>query len=534
MLGLFATTWRQSGKAHWTTPLPMELPIPGLASEVKYDDLKAPGLWAIVAEDGESLVAAVDRIRSIPLFYGLSVDNQQLFVSDRAEWVRERLDVKEVSSRARSEFLKTGYVVGDKTLFPGVHQLLAGQYLRAKATGGVVDLQVLDYFVFARKPPEGIGRRELVQGLASACDSSINRLVELSGNRRLIIPLSGGGDSRLIATLLSRKCPQKIVTFSYGDPSTGDANISRKVAQELGLPWHFVPYSLQNWSKWRDLPEMEHCVDLAHQYVSTPSLQDWPAVYELRKRGVIQPDDILVPGHAGDMPTGNMTVREFLPPVRETRLAQMIVNKHYVLWPDKILGIQNSANLESALASVPSGWNGDTDPASLISAADSWNWRERQSKYIANAVRVYEAFDLAWWLPLWDKEFTEYWTNVPLEFRLGRSFYREFVAATYFLAAGNTQSYHDVAQGIPLGAVGLVERVLPAKMSTALRRRVAIRLRKKSMARSYLGSEGWITPAIKEEFAGVGAGNNAFFALETLLYIAQGHEGMRPTFASHL
>jgi asparagine synthase (glutamine-hydrolysing) len=47
------------------------------------------------------------------------------------------------------------------------------------------------------------------------------------------------------------------------------------------------------------------------------------------------------------------------------------------------------------------------------SSLESWNWQERQAKFIANAVRVYEFWGYEWRLPFWDAEVVDFWAAVP-------------------------------------------------------------------------------------------------------------------------
>src|SRR5690606_13164563 len=68
---------------------------------------------------------------------------------------------------------------------------------------------------------------------------------------------------------------------------------------------------------------------------------------------------------------------------------------------------------------------------SLASAYELWDWQERQAKYIANSVRVYEFYKCDWWLPLWDMEFTEFWRDVPLTLRRERLWFKTWITSLY-------------------------------------------------------------------------------------------------------
>ena len=85
------------------------------------------GFYALIQFNERQLFAAVDRVRSIPLFYGQKGNN--FFLSDSAEWVRQQVGNHEMDETAKQEFLLTGYVTGSDTLYPDVKQLQAGEAL---------------------------------------------------------------------------------------------------------------------------------------------------------------------------------------------------------------------------------------------------------------------------------------------------------------------------------------------------------------------------------------------------------------------
>lgn len=84
---------------------------------------KLNGFFALVVQKGDTVLAAVDRVRSIPLFYGQ--EKGEIFLSDDAEWIRKNVGDTELDPVARQEFLFTGYVTGKETIFPHVRQLQA-------------------------------------------------------------------------------------------------------------------------------------------------------------------------------------------------------------------------------------------------------------------------------------------------------------------------------------------------------------------------------------------------------------------------
>jgi len=51
-----------------------------------------------------------------------------------------------------------------------------------------------------------------------------------------------------------------------------------------------------------------------------------------------------------------------------------------------------------------------------------------ESKLYVNALRIYDFFGLDWRLPLWDRDYVDFWTRVPLDLRLGRSLMKQYAS----------------------------------------------------------------------------------------------------------
>ena len=55
---------------------------------------KLNGFFSVVHQHGDRILAAVDIIRSIPLFY--TINNNHIFISDDARWILEQRDRKKI------------------------------------------------------------------------------------------------------------------------------------------------------------------------------------------------------------------------------------------------------------------------------------------------------------------------------------------------------------------------------------------------------------------------------------------------------
>lgn len=392
------------------------------------------GFFNVVAVGKDRCFAAVDRLRSFPLFYGTA--HGELFLSDEADWVRRQVGDIRRDTVAEREFLLTGYVTGADTLYPNVRQLQAGEYLFAHRSGGALTLRKGRYFRFQRMadPPE---LPDAFAQLDHTMVSAINRLIEVADGRTIVVPLSGGYDSRLIVALLKRLGYPNVLTFTYGRPGNREARVSQQVAESLGFEWRFVPYSNELWCEWFATPERERFFSSAHQHVSVPILQDWPAIWTLTVEGAVPRESVFVPGHTGDFIAGGHALRRFIGArrVSKAQLVEGIRERHYSLWPSSAKEREvMRRRIRERLDPLPSeALNG----VRAIDAHDTWNWQERQSKFIMNSLRAYEFWGHHWWTPLWDAEVIRFWERVPLADRLDTGLLRAYVNQQYAATIGS-------------------------------------------------------------------------------------------------
>lgn len=371
------------------------------------------GSWAAAVAVGESLVLAVDRTRTIPLFYhatdGRAADDPAELCADGA--------LDDITS---IEFLFTGFVTGSDTLTPDVRQVRAGEVveLRLDHADRGLDRRAKRYRRFLPTADAADDAAALSAGLMEALEHAFARCIQRLDGRRAVIPLSGGLDSRVVAAMLKRGGVEDALCFTYGDPDHDEVARSRDVAAALGYRWVHVPYSARDWRRWMNLPHMTAYWDFAGRFASLPLVQDWAALYELREHFGDEPL-VFIPGHTLDMLAGgHLRSRPDRAPAsgRDARqAAEMILSReagHFHLWPLQWLAKDDRAALRErvireidVLDEYPLATNADL--------GQLWNHDHRQARFIVNSVRAYEFFGHEWMVPGWDHELTDFFLAVP-------------------------------------------------------------------------------------------------------------------------
>lgn len=374
---------------------------------------RANGCFAMVYEGKDFTLAAVDRTRSIPLFY--TPDGR---LADSSEAL-DPLSIEHILAQDRGvweEFLITGFVSGNDTLHPNIFQIPAGHYLLLQDGNKPV---LKAYHKYQHTSESRLSEKDLSAQLDEIHRKITQRLIDSLNGRCAVIPLSGGWDSRLIAYLLKQANYPSVYAFSYEAKNNPEAQISQKVAGHLNIPWLFVEHTHQSWYRAYFSEERKKHYKYAVNATSSAHIQDWLAVTELKRQNLIPRDSVFIPGHTGDfLQSGH------LPPaygiaaeLSKTELIGQILARHYRLW--KHLSESEIEGFRRRIASVveiPEQMSA-MEAASLF---EYWELQERQAKFIVNSVRVYEDLGYDWRLPLWDAELMDFWAEVPLKFRLGR------------------------------------------------------------------------------------------------------------------
>jgi len=174
------------------------------------DELR--GMFAFAIWDGRarSLLLVRDRLGQKPLFY-YRTPNGVIFASEINALLQSGVVPRRVNAAAISHYLTYQYVPHPLTAFEGIMKLPPAHYLRLTANGAVEKRR---YWLPRVEPDESLGEER--------CSKRVRALLEESVRLRLMsdVPvgafLSGGVDSSIIVSLMSRQGRDGVQTFSIG------------------------------------------------------------------------------------------------------------------------------------------------------------------------------------------------------------------------------------------------------------------------------------------------------------------------------
>lgn len=362
------------------------------AEDLKQIVINLRGIFLIVIWRDEKVFAVSDITRTFPLFYFLRDKNLQ--ITDNI-WTFSTSVRKCMSEEARSEFLCTGYTIGNKTVYDSISQIQAAEILEFNHYS-CISIEYWNYLgtSILDNEPQLLQKKAL-----TLIEKSMQRLINSLDGKTALVPLSGGYDSRLILASLKKLRYKKVQCYTYGDPKSKDAKIAKEIAIKLGYPICFVSLTPQFIKTEFELNLLKKYMKFAFNGVSVPHLQDFLVVKYLNKKNLIPADSVFIPGHSGDIFAGTHIVGVGENCIRKD-VENAIIKKHF--WLSK----------HSRRWTV--NYNNSAPPFSNM---ENWSWKERQSKFIVNSIRTYEFFGYESRIPLWDIDIASFYKNVPLRYK---------------------------------------------------------------------------------------------------------------------
>lgn len=400
---------------------------------------KLNGCWSVILknENTKTVTLAVDRQRSIPLFYRKS--NKTLVVSDNIYDLVDKTKQKvKFDETSEYQFLLTGFVTGEKTLIEDVLQVEPSCYIDFDS-----DLNKIkhEYFCYFPKQQQIKDVDTLENDLYEIILKVKTRLALACKEKQVIVPLSGGNDSRLILWMLKESGVKNVLCYTYGVDTNPQKNIAKALAESFNYKWVFIEYSKEKWNESLSDKAAKDYFIFASNGVSLPHIQDYPAVKELHEKGLISGKAMFLPGHVGDAWANEFATKSLdehypLPPqeyhsgfkdIFDSHLISFLVYRHFMFFPisKKDWGKDEFQKVIDKVRSEIEG--GKQERKEDIWKALEWILKGRTSLWIVNSVRTYEYYNASFYLPLADYELINFFQKLPLEHIIDRNLYARVV-----------------------------------------------------------------------------------------------------------
>lgn len=378
------------------------------------------GHFAVVWQDDRKTVAATDPIASVPLSYRSDGVGEITLTGAPSRLMK---DGDEASPDQTMIMAMAGFTIGNESLYPAIRPIGCGRVLVIDADG---EADLVRYHRYLPNPQQSdeVALRAQLRDLTLAI---MEKMVRSLDGRTIAVPLSAGLDSRLIVSALKEIGYDDVVCFSYGRSGNHEAEAARKIASKLGYDWHFIAHTPQQQAQTFENEDCRRFIgSFADSLQAIPFQQDFFAVGEVRRLGLVPEDAVFVNGQSGDFIAGNHIPGELAesPP---QPLFDAFAGKHLGMWAC----LKTPANM----ARVERVFSGEKDDCTTSAEFDpedfalyeALEYENRQCKYVVAGQRTYEWHGFEWRLPLWDRAFIDFWEKAPLEVKLTERLYREML-----------------------------------------------------------------------------------------------------------
>ena len=221
------------------------------------------------------------------------------------------LDHIEVDPAGLASMLTFGYHIGDLTILKDVKCLPNACHLECQAGNGHLHIDRYWNYPFGVLEPIKGTEDELAEALHGHLMSALKR--QLRGVNKILLPISGGLDSRTMAGLLHQSgFSGEVLAYSYGQPSSRDVRYGRAIARKLGYrhvaiptPVDFVTHSVAEdaWlfdAEWS--AELHWAVRFAYRDPSLGDTSDYHVLSGMFGDIVLGSDRFNYRRKAGDIP----------------------------------------------------------------------------------------------------------------------------------------------------------------------------------------------------------------------------------------
>ena len=212
-----------------------------LKIEEKIGELRGSFCGVIFEKATESLFCFVNQTGEKPIYYVQSADvtvvaSHNNILTDMLKQLHICVEPDLLSCR---ELIATGSILHGKTPFCGVRRLMAGKYLYIKDG----QQEECRYHMFCNIPEHKETLEECVVEMDKRFRKAVDRIFAKNAEYGYDSEgdLSGGLDSRMVAWVAHDLGYRNILNICYSQSKAIDHTTSRKIAQDLGNEYLFLP-----------------------------------------------------------------------------------------------------------------------------------------------------------------------------------------------------------------------------------------------------------------------------------------------------
>ena len=198
------------------------------------------GVFGSWGWDGSDFQLVTDAFGYLPYYYHYDPVSHDLLVSDSPQMIAAKLSEVRFDSLALGFFSRTGFMIGDRTIYEQVKRVPAESVLRWSSSG----LEIKSSPITSSHDHPGTPE-EAVDGFIDRFQEAMRLRSSISGE--LVMPLSSGRDSRmmLLSLIDLGVNPRELITI--GGHQNADVRIASSLSTSLGIPFRHITGSDGSW-----------------------------------------------------------------------------------------------------------------------------------------------------------------------------------------------------------------------------------------------------------------------------------------------
>jgi len=391
------------------------------------------GHFSLVIVKKNITIIAVDKIRSTPIFFS-KIEETFYIDHDPKKLTINNKFVNDINKSAVLEISMSGYTIGNKTIYKNLHSLKAGELaIFDKST-----FEIHQYFKYCCDVREN--DFNYIDALSKLTIKTFKKMLDSIGERQIVIPLSAGNDSRLVASILKELGATNVICYSYGSLGNFEADTAKLIAEKLGYEWFFIPLMHKGEKTFYASTEYKEYLKFSETYSSVPYIQSLSTIKYLKESKIIDDDAVFINGNSGDFISGlhldyliNRDDGEVVDTEsRKATILNSIIKKHFSLWGDLSTTVNINRIKKSLWNEIESSCGILTDYKKDHTFYEYSEFIDRQSKYVVTGQRAYEFYGYEWRMPLWDNEYIDFWARVPVNYKKKQALYLDMLKKNNF------------------------------------------------------------------------------------------------------
>ena len=192
--------------------------------------------FAVWDEVDRSITLCRDRVGIKPLYY-LVTSNRVVFASELKGIYANPAFERELDPVGVSQFFVSGQAINPFTIFRGVREVVPGHYIVFDEEGQINDTCYWS-LNSARRNDRWSGLEDAAEELEDLMASAFS--YRLVSDVPVGLFLSGGIDSSLVSSILSKRCGADIlnITVGFDEEAFNEAPLAEEIAKNLGVRHH--------------------------------------------------------------------------------------------------------------------------------------------------------------------------------------------------------------------------------------------------------------------------------------------------------